>query len=42
MPLTEEVPCMALWPQGLCSATMTQRLIASGKLQLHPRDGAYP
>jgi hypothetical protein len=42
MPLNEEAPCMALWPQGLTNATMAQRLVTSGRLQPRPRGGAYP
>ena len=42
MPLNEEAPCMALWPQGLTNATMAQRLVTSGRLRPHPRGSMYP
>jgi hypothetical protein len=42
MPLNEEAPCMALWPQGLTNATMAQRLVTSGRLQPNSRGGVYP
>ena len=42
MPLNKEVTGMALWPQGLCNTTMTQRLVTSGRLQPRPRRTYIP
>jgi hypothetical protein len=32
MPLHEETPCRALWPQGLTTTVIAQSLVASGAL----------
>ena len=42
MPFNEEVPWMALWPEGFTRATMGQRLVTSGRLQPYPRGVHMP